>query len=332
MPRNAGVVPIGRYESAEIQRLCRDRPREAGAVARVAELQGGQIHREQLYALGIRDGAIRFRLRSGALHRTHRNVYGVGHRRDDLLAGWHAAVLTSGDGACLSHRAGAAHLGIRAADGGPIEITVPGQRRPREGIRTIRRSLPPDEVTVIDGLPVTTPCRTLFDLAGVLPERLFRRAVKEVEVQRLDDRLSLADLIRRHPRPPGAKAIKGVITSSAPAATVIPSDGEDRFMELVEGASLATPSHRYGIALADEWVEVDFAWPALRVAVEVDSSLHETQIALEVDRARDQALMADGWRVFRVTWHQLRYHPQRVLRSLLAVLAEAEADRSLRNR
>lgn len=327
-------MPIGRYEHPEIQGISQYRPWGPGAdreIARIAELQGGAIHRDQLRALGLGDGAIEHRVRRGTLFLQRWGTYGVGHRRNDVPASWHVALLTSGDGAALSHRAAAAHLGIRPVSGGAIEITVPNQRRPRNGIRYVLRQLPPDEIVIHDGLPATSPNRTLFDLAGVLPERLFRRAVKEVEVQGLSDRLSLVDLLRRHPRPAGAAAIRSVTGQVSSPATVIPSDGEDRFFDLVESAGLDPPSHRYGIALAGDWVEVDFAWPGLRVAVEVDSSFHELQIALEVDHARDQALMAAGWRVFRVTWHQLRHDAARVLRNLRAVLAAAESDRSLRD-
>jgi len=58
---------------------------------------------------------------------------------------------------------------------------------------------------------------------------------------------------------------------------------------------------------------VDFAWPDLRIVVEVDSSFHEVDVSLETDHGRDQDLLAEGWSVFRVTWRQLRYEPERVL-------------------
>jgi very-short-patch-repair endonuclease len=70
---------------------------------------------------------------------------------------------------------------------------------------------------------------------------------------------------------------------------------------------------------------VDFAWPELRIVVEVDSSFHEEPIALETDRSRDQALLAEGWLIFRVTWRQLHDDPDRVLRRFHAFF-----DRSLR--
>lgn len=168
--------------------------------------------------------------------------------------------------------------------------------------------------------------RTLFDLAGALPQRLFLRAVKEVEVQGLADALSLALLLERHPHPPGAAAIRSVIDHPSPPPNTVPSDGEDLFAELCERARIERPVHRYGIALRDGWVEVDFAWPHLRVAVEVDSSFHEVGTAFEDDRSRDQSLIADGWLVFRVTWRQLTWEPSLVLARLERLLVHA-ADR-----
>jgi hypothetical protein len=292
-------------------------------IARIGELQAGQIHREQLRSLGLGAGAIEYRRHRGALVANRWSVYGVGHRRTDLLANWHAALLTSGDGASLSHRAGGAHHGVRPPYGGDIEITVPSQRRPRDGIRYYRRSLPADEIVVVDGLPVTSPMRTLFDLAGVLSDFLFRRAVREVEVQGLRDHLSLVDLLRRHPRPPGAEAIRAAIAAGGTPATVNLNEGEQRFAELVASAGISTPAHRYGIAVEGDWFEVDFAWPDLRVAVEVDGPIHETPIVTASDRERDRKLAEAGWIVVRFTRRQLREDPGAVLRRLRAVLAAA---------
>ena len=79
-------------------------------------------------------------------------------------------------------------------------------------------------------------------------------------------------------------------------------------------------------------MEVDFAWPELRVVVEVDSSFHEVPMAIDEDNVRDQALLAAGWWVFRVTRRQLLREPERVLRRLRSLLATAAEARSLRSR
>ena len=187
-------------------------------------------------------------------------------------------------------------------------------------------------MTVHEGIPVTTPMRTLFDLAGLLPEWLFRRAVKAYLLSPLKDTLSLVDLLERHPRPPGAEAIRGVIADLDPTDPSEGSDGEGRFEELLRSAGIAIPARHFGIALDGDWVEVDFAWPELRVVVEVDSSFHEVPMAIDEDNVRDQALLAAGWWVFRVTRRQLLREPERVLRRLRSLLATAAEARSLRSR
>lgn len=113
-------------------------------------------------------------------------------------------------------------------------------------------------------------------------------------------------------------------------ANVVPTDGEDRFLELVLADGFPAPSHRYGVALTNDWLEVDFAWPELRIAVEVDSSFHEVPIAIETDRARDQALLAAGWIVFRCTWRQLHDDPEGVLLRFRKLYSTVAAQRSLR--
>jgi very-short-patch-repair endonuclease len=300
------------------------------AIAEIAALQAGQIHRDQLRSVGLSDDAIKRRIASGRLHRVQPCVFSVGHHRGDRCAAFHAAVLTCGDGAALSRRAAGTHLDMTPAYRGLIEVTTPLQLRSRSGIRMIRTDLPADEIIVHDGLPVTSPARTLFDLAGLLPERLLRRAAKEVEIHGPPEPLSLVDLLHRHPRHAGAAAIRALIEAGGAPVNVVMTDTEERFAELVREAGIEAPSHRYGLAAGGEWFEVDLAWPALRLAVECDSSFHEGSFALDSDRNRDQCLLAAGWRVFRVTWWQLKRDPDLVLSRFLAVLDAARRDRLLR--
>ncbi len=79
---------------------------------------------------------------------------------------WMAATLACGPRAVLSHQSAAALWGIRATAKARIDVTVPQQRRARPGLHPHRAVLPADEVTVHDGVPTTTPARTLLDLAG----------------------------------------------------------------------------------------------------------------------------------------------------------------------
>ncbi len=77
-----------------------------------------------------------------------------------------AAVLAAGPGAVLSHRSAAELWGLIAGFTAPIHVTLPTARRGRPGIRFHRSSLPDDERTVFDGIPVTTVPRTTLDCAA----------------------------------------------------------------------------------------------------------------------------------------------------------------------
>jgi hypothetical protein len=112
------------------------------------------------------------------LHPLYRGVYAAGHSIVSLEGRWIAAVLACGEGAALSHRDAAAGWGIRRSASALIDVTIPTRngRQPRDGIRLHRVALPEEDVTVRDGVPVTTLARTLLDLAAVVPVRAVRQA------------------------------------------------------------------------------------------------------------------------------------------------------------
>src|SRR5205807_5255346 len=131
------------------------------------------------------------RVKVGRLHVVHRGVYAVGHGILTTRGRWMAAVLASGSGAVLSHRAAAALWELLHLVG--PEVSVPSAGRTRPGILIHHSNLPPDEVTTERRIPVTTVPRTLLDLAAVLGESRLARVVNEAEVRRLTNSLSFAD-------------------------------------------------------------------------------------------------------------------------------------------
>lgn len=85
-----------------------------------------------------------------------------------------AAVLAGGDGAVLSHASALPVWGIRPVRGsGPVHVTIPGSGRGRRpGIRFHRAiRLADDERTVVNAIPITSPGRTLADVAGMVGRR-----------------------------------------------------------------------------------------------------------------------------------------------------------------
>jgi very-short-patch-repair endonuclease len=215
-----------------------------------------------------------------------------------------AAVLAVGHDAAVSHRSAAGLWELLPPTDGLVEVTVTrGHPRHRPGIRIHRtRSL---QHSLNVGVRVTTPLRTLLDLAATSDARDLERAVEEAQVQKLVTR---AELERHGSR--FAAALK-----HEPSLTR--SEAEWRLLALIRAARLPAPRTNARVGA----FEVDFLWPEHRLVVEVDGfAFHSTRAAFERDRARDRALQAAGYTVLRVTWRQLVEEPEAVVAALAAAL------------
>jgi very-short-patch-repair endonuclease len=240
-----------------------------------------------------------------------------------------AAVLAGGANAVLSHCSAAALWGLRSSSGGRIEVTRPGKFRGRPGIAMHGSPLPPDEITEADGIPVTTVPRTILDLAAVASRREVERAFNEVEVRQLTDPLSIPDLLARYPGRRGTGVLRAILEDGRRASGVTRNDFEERFARFVETHDLPRPRFNADVAVAGRFFNVDCAWGEAKLIVELDGrAVHGTRKAFESDRERDRLLLAQGWRVVRVTWHQLRDEEMAIasdLRALLRPVRQAPA-------
>jgi Transcriptional regulator, AbiEi antitoxin/Protein of unknown function (DUF559) len=289
------------------------------AIADLARDQYGVVGRSQLRRIGLTRQAIDHRVASGRLHVVHRGVYAVGHVVINNEGRWLAAVLAGGPGAVLSHLAAAHHWGIRPSAATVTEVTTPRKLRSRPGLRFHCSLLPTEEVTTHDRIPLTTITRTLFDIAAIVSIHQLRRAVHEAEIRRLWDVLCLADLLERHPRRPGAPAVRELIASLEAGFTR--GALEERFLEFVDRYRLPRPATNVTFHVGGTWIEADCVWHAQCLIVELDDhTTHRTRFAYERDRARDRALVAAGWRVIRLTWRHLRDEPDAVAADLRAAL------------
>jgi very-short-patch-repair endonuclease len=291
-------------------------------IAELASRQHGVVSRVQLQRLGIGTNAIDNGLRTGRLHRLHPGVYAVGHRVVTREGRWMAAVLAAGTGAVLSHRSAAALWNLRSNSGAAIEITAPRSTRSRGPIQRHCARLPADEVAVNRSIPLTTVRRTLFDLAAVVPPNQLERAMREAEVLRLYDRLSLPALLFRYPHHRGNVAIRACLDRLDRAAGFTRSELEDRFVGLLRRAGIPRPRLNARLEISGAWIEVDCLWSHHRLVVELDGhAVHGTRASFESDRERDRRLQAAGWRVVRITWRQLREEPATLVRDLHTLLA-----------
>jgi putative AbiEi antitoxin of type IV toxin-antitoxin system/uncharacterized protein DUF559 len=272
-------------------------------VAALAADQYGVVSASQLCAAGLSREQIKRRLRSGRLLPVHRGVYAVGHPLLGSQGRWLAAVLACGEGAVLSHRSAAVLWGLRPTASATVDVSIASRSgRSREGIAIHRPSvLPFEEITSRDGIPATTPARTLLDLATVVGRSDLERAMQAAERLRLFDLGALRDVLTRHAGRAGTPLVAAVLEQYA-EPTFTRSELERRVLELCGVHGLPSPA-------ANVWVadyEVDFLWRAQNLIAEADSRrFHATRAAFERDRARDARLTALGYRVVRFTYRQV---------------------------
>lgn len=291
----------------------------------LADRQGGVVARPQIVALGYSRAAIGRAVGAGLLTTVHRAVYVVGHRHLGPTGHRFAAVLACGPGAVLGHGSAAEAWGIRPNAQARYDVTVPRALRPRPGLRPHHVVLQEDEHTTLDGLPLTTVARTLLDLAASLDSHRLERALERAETARLLDLRSLNRLLDRYPRRAGTPKLRRLVAGDSLDARVTRSDFEEEFLAFLDEHRLPRSSTNVWVPIDDgegPGLELDVAWPAARLAVELDPrATHGTAAAFERDRRKDQRLLLAGWRVVRLTPRRLRKDPERVtglLRRLLA--------------
>jgi very-short-patch-repair endonuclease len=278
------------------------------AVAALAGRQHGVVSSAQLLAAGLGKRAVAHRVTHGRLVRLHRGVYQVGPVPAPRGAEM-AAVLACGAGTRLSHHTAGDLWGFRP-HAGDIHVTVPGEaRRLRPGLQ-IHRALSLD-AAVHDGLPLTTPARTLLDLARCLPQHQLDRAVEQAQLMNLVSRGELEALLGNQR---GSRALCRALHDEP---TLTRSEAERRLLELVRAARLPRPGTNVRLL----GFEVDLLWPAQRLVVEVDGfAFHSSRAAFERDRRRDTALQAARYRVVRLTWRQITLEPHAVVAQLATLL------------
>lgn len=236
-----------------------------------------------------------------------------------------AAVLAMGDGAVLSYRSAAALWGLRGYSG-PIDVTLASKSRHVPEIRRhSSRVLPPDEITVEDGIPVTSVPRTIFDCAAAGDLDLVENLIRQAERRERYDLLSLAQLLDRYPRRRGCRTVRRAlkrIEESPAGATESPL--EEKFLGFLRLYGLPIPRLNEWIDLGGRRYRVDCRWPGTREIVELDGwEAHGTRHAFRQDRERDRRLRVAGYGLTRLTWSQLEHEPAAIAADLRKLLAGA---------
>jgi len=265
--------------------------------------------RRQLRALGYTPSAIDHRLSTGRLHLVRRGIYAVGWPGSTPLRRWSAALLACGEGAALSHQSAAGLWRIGEERSGVVDVSV----RRHCDLRLIgiharsRTSLPTADILTRHGIPVTTPVRTLVDVATELTDNRLERAVNEADKHDLVDPETLRAALDAYAGQPGARRLRTLLDRHT--FRLSDSDLEILFRPIAARAGLPPP-------LSKQWVlgfEVDFHWPSLGLVVETDGLRYHRTPAQQARAARrDQTHTAAGLRTLRFTHYQVKYEPAHV--------------------
>ena len=287
---------------------------QAGVDHRIAALaarQYGVLTRSQLVGAGLERGAIAHRLATGRLHRLHPGVYAVGHSAPRRETRWLAAVLACGPGAVLSHRSAAALWRIREGEGARPDVTVAtrnGRRPP--GVVLHRSQLADRDRSHHEGIPVTSPARTLVDLAHKIDDDDLVRALRETQFLRRFDLVAMREVLARRP----CRRLRVLIED-----LVLTQSGiEDDLLAICDRHGVPCPLTQQVVCGR----RVDFLWPVERVVVEADGwEAHGTRSAFQADRALSNALQLAGYRILRFTSTDVRRRPAQVAQQILSALS-----------
>ena len=269
--------------------------------ARLAARQHGIVSRRQLLEAGFAGSTIDRWVAAGHLHRLYRGVYAVGHTLISQEGRWLAAVLAVGTGSVLSHGPAGQLQGIvnrrerfalHVSTLGRVSRRVPGivVHRPRKlESRDTRTRL---------NIPVTSPTRTVWDLATVLSPLQTRRAFEQAEKLGSLDRIRLAQLLGASPNRKGAGAIRELLADVPLPLAETRSWLEDLLVTTCRDHGLPIPA----ISVPLLGYEVDFLWPAARFVVEADGDDHLVPGQRDRDNERDIALGRAGHLVRRYSY------------------------------
>ncbi len=156
-------------------------------LAALAVAQHGAFTRAQATESGLSADQVDRRARAGDWVRVLPRVYRHAATPASVLLLHSAAVLWAGAGAALSHASAAALWRLDGVRVAAPELVVPMQRGPSApGVVVHRaRCVAADEVAAIAGMPVTSPVRTLVDLASVVDDPTLQRAAESAIARRL---------------------------------------------------------------------------------------------------------------------------------------------------
>jgi very-short-patch-repair endonuclease len=239
-----------------------------------------------------------------------------------------AASLACGEGTVISHGSAAELLGLwrkRLVVIDVIPTNWSGRKIPDIRWHRVRPPLD-DEIEIRNGVPCTTPSRTLVDMAGRSGWNSLRGLVEQTAILRRLD-IDEIDRILARGRRRGAPRLRTILAPwrrSLEQRPVLRSRLEARLFPRLIEEGLPVPRCNVELRIEGQRIEADLLWEEQRLVIETDGEeTHGTPMAFQRDRKRDQILIAAGYRTARVTWDQVRDEPVAVVNRIALMLKVA---------
>ncbi|MFN2525940.1 MAG: DUF559 domain-containing protein [Actinomycetota bacterium] len=294
-------------------------------IGRLAANQFGIISRSQALELGLSLKQIERRVTVRILEPIHPGVYRLAGStrcwKQDVMA----AQTWAGQDSVVSHRTAAVLLGLDGVGEGTPEISVRVRVRTRPGLVMHRTSmLERADWRLRTPFRVTTPERTLFDLASVIDTNSLELALDSALRQRITTlgriaaRLSELASVGRV----GFPSLRKMVQARQGREVLNESPLETVWERVARRGRFPPYVCQYVLTENRRYVgRIDFAWPEAKVAVEADSWKHHFgRQAWERDQAKNNFLQEHGWIILRFTWEQLTQRPDEVIRIVWSVL------------
>ncbi|MGQ0847578.1 MAG: type IV toxin-antitoxin system AbiEi family antitoxin domain-containing protein [Actinomycetota bacterium] len=294
----------------------------------LAGRQAGYLTRRQALACGMTKETIRYRLQSHRWVHVRPGLYLILGFPPTLRGRLLAATATLG--AVVSHESAAQILEMPDVIREKAVVTVRSRTTHFFPDVLVHQStdLTDDQVIEIEAMPVTSPIRTVIDLAACLKPGVVGRIVDHLVVRRtitLDDLVGQVERLARKGKP-GITCIRRVIEVRIGETLIGESALELMTLRLFREWGFPEPV----LQLALPWRSprkgrVDLAFPQFRLIIEVDGrAWHATLDAFDSDRMRDNHAQLAGWRVIRITYRMLKDQPEMV-RNLIKQALETPA-------
>lgn len=294
--------------------------------AHIARRQHGAISLRQATSCGMGPRSVRRRVESGVWVRLFPGVYGLAGAPPSWRQRLMGATLWGGDESCASHASAARLWGFPDFRQDKVEVTCSRTRGP-SGVQLHRPGrLGAGPITLVDGIRVTVPVRTLVDLSRRTPRPQFEASLHYCVRSRLCSLEALRSIAEGHQGRGafGARAFRAVLSLYVDETGAPESPLESRLLRTLVDGGVPMPTRQHPVVLPDgRRRRIDFAWPDEKVGLEADSyQWHSSPSAWAADRRRIEELREAGWVILSATAQDLRSR-EALVQSVTRALAAA---------